>query len=131
MANQFGYNQLFTDRPETWIADGYVSIGATGAPTLATVPSGIVSTVTRNSAGNYKIVLAQNWYALLDAHVASEIPAGLSPAFLFSQLDSDTVGSAASGQKVTVRFVDKDGTATELPSGSGFRFCLLLKKSSI
>ncbi len=131
MSNQFGYNQLFTDRPETWLADGYVSIGASGEPTLADVPSGIVSSVVRNSAGNYKIVLAQNWFALLDAHIATEIPDGLSPDFLFSQLDSDTVGVADSGQKITVRFVDKDGVSTELPDTSGFRFLLVLKKSSI
>lgn len=130
MSNQFGYNQLYTDRPETWLADGYVSIGGTGAPTLATVPSGIVSSVTRNSAGNYKLTLAQNWYALLHAAFVSEIPASLSPTFNFPQLDSDTVGVAASGQTVTVRFVNGSGTSTELPSGSGFRFLLVLKKSS-
>lgn len=130
MSGQFGYNQLFTDRPETWLADGYVSIGGTGAPTLVGVPSGIVSSVTRNSAGNYKLTLAQNWFALLDAHFESEIPASLSPTFCFAQLDSDTVGVAASGQTVTVRFVNGSGTSTELPSGSGFRFLLILKKSS-
>ncbi len=130
MSGQFGYNQLFTDRPETWLADGYVSIGGSGVPTFDTVPSGVVSTVTRNSAGNYTLTLAQNWFALLDAHIATEIPLACSPTFLFSQLDSDTVGVASSGQVVNVRFVDKDGSATELPTGCGFRFLLVLKKSS-
>jgi len=130
MSGQFGYNQLFTDRPETWLADGYVSIGLSGAATLPTVPSGIVSAVTHDTTGTYSLVLAQNWFALLDVSVQSEIPVGLTPNVLFSQLDSDTVGIASSGQKVTIRFVDGSGTATDLPRGSAFRFLLLLKKSS-
>jgi hypothetical protein len=129
MSGQFGYNQLFTDRPETWIADGYVSIAGSGAPTLATVPSGVVSSVTRISTGLYKIVLAQNWFALLHADVKSEIPSSLSPAYVGAQLVSDTVGTGASAQELRVQF-NVAGTPTDLPSGSGFRFLLLLKKSS-
>ncbi len=125
-----GYNQIFTDRPETWFVDGYVSIGATGAPTAESVPSGIVSSVVRNSEGNYSLVLGQNWFALLHASFQSEIPTSLSPDFCFSQLVSDTVGSASSAQRVTVRFCNASGTSTELPEGSGFRFLLALKKSS-
>lgn len=130
MADCFGYNQLFTDRPETWFADGYIAIGGTGAPTMATVPSGIVSTVTRNSAGNYTLTLQQNWYALLFATFQTEIPSSLSPAELFVQLDSDTVGVASSGQGITFRVVTGAGVETDPPSGSGIRFLVMLKRSS-
>ncbi len=129
MSGQFGYNQLFTDRPETWVADGYISVTADGY-TLPTVPSGIVSAITRNSTGNFSLTLVQNWFALLDAAIRTEIPAALSPAFLFTQLDSDTVGVASSGQTITFRLIDGSGVATDPPLGSGIRFTLLLKKSS-
>ncbi len=130
MSGQHGYNQLFTDQPETWLSDGYVSVGGTGAPTYTSVPSGIVSKIERTTTGSYTLTLAQNWYGLLHAEFVSEIPVALSPAFCFAQLDSDTVGSAASGQTVKVRFVNGSGVLTELPSGSGFRFLLALKRSS-
>lgn len=130
MADLHGYSKLFTDRPETWFADGYISIGATGAPSMSTVPSGIVSSITRNSTGNYSLKLAQNWYALLDVTIKTEIPAALSPSYLHVQLDSDTVGVASSAQSITFRTVDKDGASTDPPSGSGLRFLLVLKRSS-
>ncbi len=128
--SQFGYNQLYTDRPGTWLADGYVSIGANGDPDFTGCPSGIVSAVTRNSEGNYKLTLANNWYGLLQSSFQSEIPTSLSPDFCFAQVVGDTVGVAASGQTVTVRFCNGSGTSTELPNGSGFRFLLLLQSSS-
>lgn len=136
MANHFGYNQLFTDRPEMWVVPGKVSISdGYGTPDYTAVPSGVVSSVSRNSTGNYTIYLSQSWYALLSVHVASEIGSG-SPAFAFTQVLSDTVGSTSYGgagqtkQGVTFKFVDGSGTAVELPSGAAFRFTLFLKRSS-
>lgn len=136
MANQWGYNQLFTDRAEVWITSSEVEISdGYGTPDFSNVPSGIVHSVTRNSTGNYTIALQQSWYALLDVHVASEIASG-SPLFAFTQLVSDTVGSTSAGgpgqtkQGITFKFVNGSGTAVELPSGSSFRFTLFLKRSS-
>ncbi len=128
MADLFGYSQLFTDRPETWFADGYVSVGTTGAPSFGTVPSGIVQSITRTGVGTYTIDLKQPWYALLFATAVSEIPSSLSPASVSCQLVSDDVGTSVT-PKVTIQF-HIAGVATELPAGSGFRFLLLLKRSS-
>lgn len=129
MADLFGYSQLFTDRPETWIADGYVGIAdGYGTPSAETVPSGIVQSITRTGTGTYTIDLKQPWYALLFATAVSEIPSSLSPAAVSCQLVSDDVGTSAT-PKVTIQF-HIAGSATELPEGSGFRFLLLLKRSS-
>lgn len=138
MANPFGYNHLFTDRPETWLADGYVQItDGSGTPSFATVPSGVVNSVVHNSLGNYSIILQEPWFALLYASVHTEIPANLSPATLGVQLVKDTVGQASvlpksaggPGQSVTFQ-VNNAGTPTDPPQGSGLRFLLILKRSS-
>lgn len=129
MADLFGYSQLFTDRPETWFADGYVGIAdGYGTPSFGTVPSGIVQSITYVSTGLYTIDLKQPWYALLFATAVSEIPSSLSPAYLSCQLVSDDVGTSVT-PKVTIQF-HVSGTPTDLPEGSGFRFLLLLKRSS-
>ena len=137
MANPFGYAVVQTDNAGTWFTDGYVSIGATGAPTYSNVPSGIVNSIVRNSTGNYSIILNSAWYALLYPHVVSVIPSSLSPAYVSCQIVSSTVGNKAvlpknaggAGQAVVVQF-NVAGTPTELPSGSGFDFFLHLKQSS-
>lgn len=128
MSNQHGYAVIQTDVPGTWIADGYVSIGASGAPSYTLQPSGIVSGFTRVSTGLYTLNLAQPWYALQFIGIHSEIPSSLSPAYVTCQLVSDTVGVAAS-PVITFQF-NVAGSATDLPSGSGFRFLLILKQSS-
>lgn len=138
MASHFGYAVSFTDRPEVWRIDGYVSIGSSGAPSIATVPSGIINSVVRNSTGNYTIILNQSWFALLSAQVCTEIPSGSSPANLAVQLESDTVGNASVlpksaggvGQGVTFHcYVPSTGTATDPPAGSGLRFSIVLKNT--
>ncbi len=128
MSNQHGYAVIQTDIPGTWFTDGYVGVGATGAPSYTVQPSGIVSGFTRTDTGLYTLNLAQPWYALLHVAVHSEIPSSLSPAYVSCQLVSDTVGVSAT-PTVTFQF-NVAGTPTDLPSGSGFRFLILLKQSS-
>lgn len=139
MANAWGFPVIQTDRPGVWLADGYVSItDGYGAPSFATVPSGIVRSVVHNSTGNYSIILQEAWFALVDVHVQTVLPSGSSPALLHAQIESSTVGNAAVlpvqaggvGQGVTFQVLDSAGSATELPQGSGFVFCLTLKQSS-
>lgn len=129
MANNVSYNQLWSDSPELHLADGYVSIGVTGAPSFVLQRSPIVAAVNRTGVGAYDIVLAENWPALLYVDIKSVIPAGLSPAVLGHQILSWTVGIAASSQKVSV-FFHSSGTPTELPNGSGFCYQLALKNLS-
>ncbi len=136
MANQWGYNQIFTDLPEIWQTGGKVTTDGYGEPDFSNVPSGIVHSVVRNSVGNYSILLQQSWYALVFVSVVSELASGDVPDLALTQLESDTVGSTSFGgdgqtrQGVTFQFVDAAGDDVELGADSAFRFLLILKKSS-
>lgn len=130
MADLYGYNQLFTDVPEMWTTGGQVSIGATGAPTYMGLPSGIVKSFTRLGTGQYRLTLQQAWFSMVYFHVSSEIASSASPAYVTAQMQGDTVGVAGTfPQTVTFQF-NVAGTPTELPSGSSFRFLIMLKRSS-
>lgn len=139
MANQWGYAVLNTDRPGTWFADGYVGItDGYGTPDFSAVPSGIVKSVTYTATGKYSIVLDQAWYKLVSATFETVLPSGSSPACLTAQIESSTVGDSSVlpisaggvGQKVVFKVYNPaTGTATDLPSGSGFFFSLILQQT--
>jgi hypothetical protein len=138
MADSWGYAVLQTDRPGSWLVDGYATvIDGYGTLSLPTVPSGIVKSIVRNSTGNYSLILQEAWYALLSIDVKSMIPSTLSPAYVGCQLEASTIGSSTvlpisaggAGQSVTFQF-NVAGTPTELPKGSGLLFLLVLKQSS-
>lgn len=128
MANQHGYAVIQTDVPGLWTINGYVPVGATGAPNFAGVPSGVVSSITRTGVGAYTLTLAQPWYACLFVAIHSEIPTPLTPAIVSVQIQNNTIGTSAT-PTITIQF-HVSTVATELPSGSGFRFQLMLKQSS-
>jgi len=154
MANQFGYNQQFTDKPEMWTIDGYAVctdslgtlvivthtlVGNTGAVTISqsTSPTSAVQSITQTASNSkiYNIFLNQTWFQLESAFVNTVIPASLSPAYVSVQLNSDTVGNASYGPgqsalqslKFTTHVA---GTPTNLPVGAGVYFQLRLKNSS-
>lgn len=131
MSDFGGYAELFNDRPNQWLADGYVTItDGSGTPSLPNVPSGIVKSVARTGVGAYTLTLSQNPVALVWADVKSIIPGSLSPAYCVCQLRASTIGLASAGANPTLTFVfNVAGTPTELPSGSGFLFALLLTES--
>ncbi len=86
-----------------------VSIGSSGAPTLNLSPG--IASITRNSAGDYSVVL-QDSYASLKMVEVSQIVA--SAQDLHFQLVSETVASTK-----IVRFVCLTGaTPTDPASGS-------------
>lgn len=152
MANQFGYADNFTDRPEMWSVDGYAVITngsgnaviqtnqlqTTGSMKAVqqTSPSSTIKDITRLGTGHYKIHLNQTWVELGSFHVSSVIDPSLSPTFCFSQVEKNTVGNTSFGpgqselQYVQFLFCNGSGTATELPSGAGFHFSFRLKNSS-
>lgn len=132
MANPTGYSQSYTDQPEVWktygtvvITDGY------GAPSFTPVPSGVVSGITQLAGGTYKIVLAQNWNALLHCSVVPFITTTDTPTKVDVQLDSHTVGSGDSAQYVKVRFVTSSGAAVTIAQGDSFMFELTLRRTSL
>lgn len=135
MSDFFGYADFFTDRPNHWFADGYVSVSdGYGTPVLAppngNVLSGIVKSITRTGVGAYTLTLSQAPVAQVWGDVKSLIPLGLSPAYVGCQLRSSTVGQASAGANPTWSWqFNVAGVATELPQGSGFWFGLCLIES--
>lgn len=69
-----------------------ITIGAAGAPTL-TLAKGIAS-MTRNSAGNYTIVLQERFYLLTDMKV-SFLSGASAPAAPLVNLVSEQVNNAS------------------------------------
>jgi hypothetical protein len=135
LADNFGYPVIQTDRAGSWIVDGYVSISdGYGTPVYTTVPSGIVSSIVRNSLGNYSIILKDAWFALEYFRADAVVPVG---TYIGCQLNGWTVGNKAvlpksaggAGQKINFQF-NTSGTPEEIPQGDGFVFEIILKRSS-
>jgi hypothetical protein len=102
-----------------------VTFGASGAPTLASTNNSFISSITRNSAGDYTIALADAYNGLLGVrHVfnsGSSAPA--SPA-LWVKTDAVTTKS--------LRIVfNLAGTATDPASGEIVLLEIVLKNTSI
>lgn len=153
MANQFGYNQQFSDKPEMWTIDGYAvctdSLGTLVVVTHVLTTKGTVSalqqtaptsavkaiTQTASNSGIYNIFLNQTWFQLESGDVRTVIPSSLSPAYVGVQLNGDTVGNTGFGPgQATLQSLqfttNVAGTPTSLPIGAGVYFQLRLKNSS-
>lgn len=155
MANHFGYNQQFTDKPGMWNVDGYavvidgygnlavqvnrVSTQGTLVAVQQTPPSSVVHAITQtaNSSGIYNILLNGTWVELDMVHVETTIPSGLSPAVLIAQQQGNTVANTSYGpglatlQSATFKtVVPSTGSAGTLPLGSGIFFHLRLQNTS-
>lgn len=134
MSDFGGYTALFNQRPDHWLADGYVTIiDGSGTPSYTnnTLPfqTDIVKSVVRNSTGNYSFTLSQAPKALCWVDVKSVIPSGLSPSTVGCQIQGWTVGTLSiATPTITVQF-NVSGTPTDLPNGSGFVFAITLVES--
>lgn len=155
MANQFGYNQQFADKPEMWDVDGYAVV-TDGYGTLVVLsnvlttqgslvgkqqlaPSSAVHDITETSpsSGIYKIHLNQTWIQLESAAVETVIPTGSAVPNLVIQHLTDTVGNTSYGPgQAELQFVQfktivpNTGSIGVLGLNSGLRFRLRLKNSS-
>lgn len=111
MFNQFRYSL------EKAVVDLYakVAIGATGAPTLSTANSKGIASITRNSTGDYTVVLQDKYYKLLDFRCVFLDTSGLPDAPLIG-LDNSTDVTAASP---VVRFVCCSSVGTPADPASG------------
>jgi hypothetical protein len=88
-----------------------VSIGASGAPTILNGKG--VTSITRNSAGNYSILLKDNFNVLLDMDVMS-ISGSSAPAAPVVGVVSETVTST---KIVRIQMRDLAGSAADPASG--------------
>jgi hypothetical protein len=74
-----------------------VSVGASGAPTVVN-GKGLLS-ITRNSAGNYTLVLRDRYFLFMDSHVMF-ISGSSAPAAPLVNLVSEQVNNASSPQVI-------------------------------
>jgi hypothetical protein len=106
-----------------------VSIGAAGAPTIASGNAKGVQSITRNSAGNYTILLQQPYNRLLD--VASQCISGASPqAAPMCTVVSEAVATASAPTvRLQYRAID-NVTATDPASGEVLLLHIAVRNSS-
>lgn len=108
-----------------------VAIGASGAPTITTNSAGVsqckgVTSITRNSAGNYTIDLKDSFTRLLSAQCTS-LAAAPAAAPDMTVLADSSASSPASVQIV----LSAAGTPTDPASGEVLLIELCMKNSSI
>jgi len=106
---------------------GKVAIGASGAPTISTANSKGITSITRNSAGKYTLVLQDQYAAFLNVHASVLLASGL-PAVLGYAVVSEAVASTA--KTIVIQFLDAAGAAADPDSGAVLYFTIILNNSS-
>lgn len=131
MAQRFGFQFSKTLAPEVFLLDGYVNIGATGAVgALDNKLSLWVKSITRNSTGNYTVVLTDLWdsLGLVQAEVISNNSAtdySMVKVVSFQPGSVATTSPFATTTASIVIQVSSGGSAADPPSGGGIQFLVL------
>lgn len=105
-----------------------VSIAAAGAPTIVAGTGMGIQSITRNSAGDYSILLSNPFFALLDARVSIDSGAS-APAAPFMNIEADTTTSVAA-PTLRVQFRDIAAAAADPASGEVLHLSLEFNRSS-
>ena len=136
MANR-SFQRLQALDKEIKIIHGQFAVGGSGAPTLSASKSVGVKSVTRNSAGDYSVVLgvpggSSDLYShffggYFDIQKSTAL-GGTSGGMAFQLKAAPTVSTDG-----TVNFIalDKDGAAAEIGSGETVHFMFVLKNSAL
>lgn len=111
---------------------GRFTVGAAGAPTLVTASSKGITSVARNSAGEYKIVLADRYIALLWGNVQLLTTTGSDPATIgiHARLEDDQTASANKYIQVQFYALD-DGAAADPANGATVLLKFELKNTTV
>lgn len=126
MANRYLLNQFSYSTAVPVHALATVSIGASGAPTIAT-GTGSLITISRSSAGVYLITLGKKYAGLIGAKVM--FFAASEPAAPIVCVTADAVSSAGT---LTIKCLAVDGTtATDPASGEKMYLDIVLQNSSV
>jgi|TARA_Y100000004_G_C8743501_1_gene339378 hypothetical protein len=136
MANR-SFQRLQALDKQIKIIHGQFDVGTTGAPTLSASKSVGVQSVTRNSAGDYSIVLGTPSGAVdkyshffggyFDIQKSTAL-GGTSGGMAFQLKGAPTVSTDG-----TINFIalDKDGAAAEIGNGETVHFMFILKNSAL
>lgn len=88
------------------------TVGGTGAPTLVSLNSKGVTSITRNSAGKYTIVLDDNYTKFLGGHIS--VINAVAAAAPITQFWS----ASPSTGTIVIQLLDAAGAAADLASGA-------------
>lgn len=102
-----------------------VAIGGTGAPTINALKSKGVTSVVRNSAGNYTITLNDKYVDLFFLGVNFINASGAGVAYFYTE-SQDVVGA----KTIVVQFKDLSGAAVDPNSGTTMQVQMILKSST-
>lgn len=126
MANRYLYQFRGSFEPGIVTIYGKISFGATGAPTLVSGQNRGISTIVRNSAGNYTITLMDSYVRTLGvSHNYLESTAPAAPALFMT---ADNVATLATPTIIVV--TNAAGTATDPANGDVMMIRIDLKNSS-
>lgn len=127
MANR-NFNRYQALTKEVKVLFARIAIGSTGAPALQSPYSLGVTSVVRNSTGNYTITLDDKYMHLMQITQSIQLASGSPAATGGMVIRSHTVSTT---KQIIVEFVDSSGAAVELPSGAQLRLSIELKNSSV
>lgn len=108
------------------------TIGASGAPTLVASASKGVASITRNSAGQYALLLSDLYPAMLwaTARLMNTADSDPSTVGVENRLVSETVSSTT--PTVTYQwYASDDGADTDPANGATLYFQITLRNSSV
>jgi hypothetical protein len=105
------------------------AIGSTGAVTLDAVNSKGITSMVRNSAGNYTVTLADKYVQFLVGHITKVVPSGTDSTVGGAKWVSVAVGATI--PTAVIQFQDATGTAADPISGTVVYMKLELKATSV
>ena len=136
MANR-SFQRLQALDKQIKVIHGQFAVGASGAPTLSASKSVGVKSVTRNSAGDYSLVLGvpggdsdlyNHFFGMYFDIQKSTALGGTTGGMAFQLKGAPTVSTNG-----TINFIalDKDGSAAEIGNGETVHFMIVVKNSSL
>lgn len=128
MANRLMNQFAFSLEKAKCFLYGQVTIGSTGACTLVAAKSKGITSITRNAAGKYTIVLNDTWVHLFHLGIVQLLASGLPTACTF-YIVSETVATAAT-KNIVIQFLDFAGAAVDPDSGVTLKMAIQLSNST-
>lgn len=131
MADRYGFQFTKTLVPETFLLDGYLTVGVSGAVTSASLPIWMAS-ITRNSTGNYTVVLTDLWTSLTSVQVdtlADNDPTDVTICKVVSKTPGSVSGTTTTAAQFVFQ-VTSGGSAADPQNNGALMFDLNVKNSN-
>lgn len=129
MANKMAFQFRYSYERDVTDIMLKVNIGASGAPTIASGNAKGVTSITRNSAGNYTILLQQPYNRLLDCSSQSISGSSAQAAPMCTIVSEAVATAAAPTVRLQYRAID-NSTATDPANGEVLLIHITVRNSS-